>query len=265
MRRLVGAVDLFLSGMMNNQITRDDDSGVVQMGKGELVFPGNAPAQHSMASHGPISGVKLMTMQRATIGIRVHSGWGAVVAVSGNELEVVERCRVEIINRSSAGVAQPYHFAEKRELAFAEEHIATCAAESARLAVNALRELSTRLRGRRYTIAGGVILLSSGRPLPSLEKTLTSHALIHTAEGEFFRHAFRTAFKDLGVPVTGIRERDLQQRALAVFGKAAAQITERINSLGRSLGPPWTQDQKMAALAAALVLTAPMEEAAQSA
>ena len=54
--------------------------------------------------------------------------------------------------------------------------------------------------------------------------------------------------------VHGIRERELDERAEKAFGKLAAQVRKNIDGMGRVLGPPWTQDEKMAAMAAALVL-----------
>lgn len=195
-------------------------------------------------------------MKTAAIGIRVHSGWGALVAISratGTE-EVVERRRIEITDPKMAGAVQPYHFAERFELQQAERHIAKCAEASAGLALAALREVLGQLESRDYRVTGSAILLSSGRPIPELAKILASHAMIHTAEGEFFRHAFRQALEQLKIPVTGIRERDLQAEAQGRFGKAAAQLQKRIDAMGRSLGPPWTTDQKTAALAACMVL-----------
>jgi len=98
------------------------------------------------------------------------------------------------------------------------------------------------------------VLLASGRPLPSLSEILASHALIHTAEGEFYRGAVRKACERLEIQVTAIRERDLEERAETVFGNAASEVQRRISILGRSLGPPWTKDHKTAALAAAVIL-----------
>lgn len=195
-------------------------------------------------------------MKTAAIGIRVHSGWGALVAVSGatGAEEVVERSRIEITHPKMPGAVQPYHFAEKMELKQAERHITKCAEASASLALAALREVLGQLESRDYRVTGSAILLSSGRPIPELAKILASHAMIHTAEGEFFRHAFRQALEQLKIPVTGIRERDLQAGAQSRFGKAAAQLQKRIDAMGRSLGPPWTTDQKTAALAACMVL-----------
>ena len=103
-------------------------------------------------------------------------------------------------------------------------------------------------------LTSAAILLSSARPLPDLEEILASHALIHTAEGEFFRQAFRSAFEKLRIPITGIRARDLDDSAVEAFGKAASAIQKRIDGMGRDLGAPWTKDEKTAALAATIAL-----------
>lgn len=195
-------------------------------------------------------------MKLAAIGIRVHSGWGALVVVSGvlGAEEIVDRRRIAIADPKMAGAIQPYHFAERLELNRAEQHVAKCGAASQALALAALREVAQHVEGRGYRIAASCVLLSLGRPLPELNKILASHAMIHTAEGEFFREAFRQGLKQSGIPVTGIRERELQAQAECKFGKTAAKLQKRIAGMGRSLGPPWTTDQKSAALGAFVVL-----------
>jgi hypothetical protein len=195
-------------------------------------------------------------MKACGIGLRVHSGWGALVAISGEPgaVEVIDRRRIEIIDRSAPGAAQPYHFAKELQLRAAEEYIASSAVAAAKLALGAMREVCDELRSRNYRVVASAILLSSGRPLPELERTLASHALIHTAEGEFFRQAFREACTSLKIPVAGIRERDLDQHAKSALGKKAAPLKKRIAGLGRVLGPPWTTDEKTAAFAAAIVV-----------
>jgi hypothetical protein len=200
--------------------------------------------------------------KRAAIGIRVHSGWGALVAVSGasgNE-EVIERERIVIVDSRTAGVSQPYHFAQKlglrQSVNAAEQHVTRCAEASAQMALAAVDEVVKRLQDRGYGIIGAAILLGSGRPLPSFSKILASHPMLHTAEGVFFRQAFREACERLAIPVTGIPERQLEERAGDVFGKSAPGLQRRIAAMGRSLGPPWTLDQKSAALGAVMVLAA---------
>jgi hypothetical protein len=196
-------------------------------------------------------------MKAAAIGVSVHSGWGAVVAIAGGlgEEEILIRRRVTIMDPKIAGVTQPYHYVVKKEIHAAEKHLARCASESGRLAFEALNQLSAELREQGFILKASAILLSTARPLPELNKILASHPLIHTAEGEFFRQAFRSAFEQLKTPVTGIRARDLNDFAVKTFGKAAPDIQRRIDGMGRSLGVPWTKDEKTAALAAAIVLS----------
>ncbi|HXN52817.1 MAG TPA: hypothetical protein VN943_12850 [Candidatus Acidoferrum sp.] len=195
-------------------------------------------------------------MKLAAIGVRMHSGWGALVAVSNSAgtVEVIERRRVAATTPGAPGANQPYHFAKNLELAEAEKFLGNCFAISKRLALAAVRGVVGELRDRQYRVVGSAVLLASGRPLPPLAKVLASHALIHTAEGEFFREAFSKACEGLDLSVTGFRERDLDECVQTTFGKAAARMRQQVSTLGRSLGPPWTADQKTAALAALVVL-----------
>jgi hypothetical protein len=195
-------------------------------------------------------------MKAAAIGLTVHSGWGALVAIAGRhgEGEVLERRKLIIIDPKTAGAAQPYHFVEEMEIRAAEWHLTKCARDSANLALSGLTQVRDALQERGFTVLRSVIVLSAARPLPDLEEILASHALIHTAEGEFFRHAFRSALETLRIPVTGIRACDLEDCSRKAFGKAAAEIQKRVDGMGRIFGAPWTKDEKTAALAAAIVL-----------
>lgn len=195
-------------------------------------------------------------MQRAAIGVRTHSGWAALVAVTrcADAVEVLARRRVLLIASNIPGTKQPYHHSETLALPEAEKFLRQCASASERLAAKALGDLLVELRDRQYSVVGCALLLASGRELPSLDKILASHALIHAAEGEFFRHAISSGCTRRSVPVTGIRERDLRQKLQRACGERAEKIEEQISALGRSLGPPWTQDQKAAAMGAFTVL-----------
>jgi hypothetical protein len=195
-------------------------------------------------------------MKRAAIGFRMHSGWGALVAVShsAEKVEIVDRRRILLIEPKIPGTKQPYHFSENLELPEAEKFLANCFSASQEFALAAIRESVESLRVRQYSVAGAAIILASGRTLPPLPKILASHALIHTAEGEFFREVVWRACQALDIPVKGFRERDLDGCAAVAFGEAAAKTLQQIANGGRSLGPPWTTDQKTAALAALLML-----------
>src|SRR6204780_5633909 len=152
-------------------------------------------------------------MKRAAIGVRMHSGWGALVAVSNNAgtVEVIDRRRIVVIPPGTPGAKQPYHFGENFELPKAEKFIATCFAASKRLAVAAVREVLDDLRDRHYRVAGSAVFLASARGLPPLSKILASPPLLHAAEGEFYREVFSKGCEELDLSVTGIRERDFDE------------------------------------------------------
>ena len=195
-------------------------------------------------------------MDCAAIGVRMHSGWGALVAVSINagQVEILDRRLLTLIVPETRGAKQPYHFAESLEFPEAQRFINQCFAASLKLATAGLQQAADELRKRKYRVTGTAVLRASGRPLPPLSKILASHALIHAAEGEFFRDIIFKACDGLDLAVTGIRERDLEDHLQREFGKAASRMQQQVSEAGRSLGPPWTQDQKTAALAALAVL-----------
>src|SRR6266850_8013807 len=128
--------------------------------------------------------------------------------------------------------------------------------EARGLAYRAMRELESRAReqGAKLTRCG--LLLASGRPLPNLEKILASHALIHTADGELFREALLHASARCGLRDFRVKEREVLDLTGRAFRLKPADIMRRVTELGRSLGSPWSQDEKFATLAAWLALAA---------
>lgn len=193
-------------------------------------------------------------MTPAAFGLRAHSGWAALVAVAGTPASpsVVDRRRIGL---AGAGIPkQPYHAAEDLGLEKAEELIRRCVQGSRRLAIRALGEAVGDLRRDGYEVRACGLLLASGRALPGLSAILASHALIHTADGEHFRNAIIHAAGHAKLPVTAVREKDLWARASADLLVPIEELQRRIQALGKSIGPPWTEDQKLASLAGCLAL-----------
>ncbi|HUK86223.1 MAG TPA: hypothetical protein VLT85_01050 [Terriglobales bacterium] len=193
----------------------------------------------------------------AALGFRVHSGWAAAVAVAGpaKSPSVILRRTLILADPALAGSKQPFHAAAGLELQKAEKLIQRCTESTHALAQQALRSVVAELRKLGYRPAGACILLSSGRELGALESILASHAMIHTAEGEFFREALRRGCKKSAVPLTGIKERELLDHAAEKLRLPPGKLQARTAKLGEPLGPPWRQDEKLAALAGWLVLS----------
>lgn len=173
--------------------------------------------------------------QKIAVGFRVHSGWAAAVVVAGSidEPVVLDRRRIVIADRAIPGSKQPFHASEDLPIEKAEQLIGKCRARSIELATEALRGLLSI-----GELRAAAVLFASGRELPDLAATLRSHALIHTAEGEFFREVVMKASEACGLPVTRIRERELRD------------LQPKIAELRKSLGAPWTEDEKLASLGA---------------
>ncbi len=197
------------------------------------------------------------TLRRAAIGFRAHSGWAALVAVGGTMKapEVIARRRLEIADQGIRGSKQPFHAAEPLEFADAEAFLGRCEESTKRLAREAVRAAIDGLRDMRCEAACCGIILGSGRTLPVLKAVLASHALIHTAEGEFFRNALVEASEHCGLAVVGVKERELFEQAAQRLHLPEGEIERRIQEMGKPLGAPWTQDQKYAALVAWMALS----------
>lgn len=194
----------------------------------------------------------------AVFGCRVHSGWAAVVVVGfpAKAPVVLDRQRIINADRTIPGSKQPYHYVETWPLPKAQAHLDRCNRSTRQMTQQAFEALMEAMRANGHTLSGCAVLTASGRPVPSLAEALSSHAMLHTAEGEFYRNAIIEASQRCGVPVTRIREKELLSRAEESLALAPADVPMRLTELGRGLGPPWSQDEKLAALAAWLVLAA---------
>lgn len=196
-------------------------------------------------------------MKKAAVGFRVHSGWSAMVVVcleKGGLPVVLRRARVRLVKTFSYAYRQPYHTAEKMELAEAGEFVRGVRAEAEELAVAALRGMKSELKKLEWELDRGALLLAAGRELPEFARILASHALIHAADGELFRAAIRAACRRCGMRMAEIKDRELVERCAEKFSVKPAVMLRRVTEMGREFGAPWTQDEKLAALGAWLAL-----------
>ncbi|HUJ62333.1 MAG TPA: hypothetical protein VLX92_27690 [Kofleriaceae bacterium] len=162
---------------------------------------------------------------RDAIGLVPHTGWTWLVRVRGGE--VIARIELRAVPTLDAEL---YHLAR--------DH---AGGRAAFLAQRRAAALATTIAALRPTIAGAAhaIVLGKQPVLPAFDAIVGSHAMIHTAEGELWRALFAEACAACGVPAT---------RALAVTANASE--TRWLAAAGKTLGAPWTQEVRAAALAA---------------
>jgi len=200
------------------------------------------------------------------LGLRAHSGWAALVVVAGTPRSprVIDRRIIKIADPQIPGSKQPYHAAESLPLAKAEEYLNRCINRTRHLAQESVREVVDDLRKRGHDLVGCGILTAADRPLPGLAEILASHPLLHTAEGELYRNALIEASEECGLPVRRVPERELFSLAVAELHMSAEKLRNRVTELGQSIGPPWTQDEKYAALLAWMLLATASRRPARS-
>jgi hypothetical protein len=195
-------------------------------------------------------------MHPAALGFRAHSGWTALVAVSLEKdgPRILLRQRPHLVETFTYEFRQPYHTAESMPLEKAREFVSRMESEAKRLAEEEIRSVQADLRQQGYRLTRFGLLRASGKPLPSLDKILSSHALIHAADGELIREALVHGGRRCRLAAFTIRERELLAVASKTLRIREADLMARLTALGKPLGAPWSQDEKFAALAAWLAL-----------
>lgn len=180
---------------------------------------------------------------RCALGFDVHTGRAVAVAVGAGKggPQLLDRRRFELIS-GGFEVGAVYHMSQGLPVAEAQRKVDGVRAEASRRAGEAIAALVSRLRLQGHEPAGCAIIDPTKRALPDLGTILKSHALIHAAEGSLYRAAVLAGAKASGlVPVT-------------VPAPEVGSRAELLRELGRGAGPPWGKEQKLAALAAALLL-----------
>jgi hypothetical protein len=194
---------------------------------------------------------------KTAFGVKAHSGWAALVALgrAGSELQLVERCRMELVEREDASWArQPYHAAERLNPADARKLVGRGLESARRIAVREMGAAVGRVREAGHDVTACAVLAVDPLPDWTVDEILAVHFRMHKAEGVLFREALARAATACGLTFFGIAEKQLDEQAERALATPVNSLRSTIASLGRSAGPPWGKDQKDASLAAMIAL-----------
>jgi hypothetical protein len=189
----------------------------------------------------------------AALGFRAHTGWAAVIAVT-KECEVLERRRIAFEPPSTRFV---YHKAAEIPLEQAETMIAAACAEVTAAAERQIKILIAALAERRIAVRAACVPAGNSKLPNVLADILAAHSRIHAAEGVFYREALVEACVRLRLRVVRAPERDLWPLSAKALVSTEVKLRTRLREMGKRLGPPWGEDQKVAALAACVAFTVP--------
>jgi hypothetical protein len=190
-------------------------------------------------------------------GLKAHSGWAALVVLGKGDrpFEVIERGRMELVDRGDASWAkQPYHAAENLPPSEARRLVQRGVDAAQRHALQEIRTAVMRAARAGHVVSACAVL--TGQPMPewTVDEILAVHFRMHKAEGVLFRDALARAAIECGQRLVPIPEKQLHDHASRVLAASPDALVERIDAIGKCVGPPWGKDQKDAALAAMVAL-----------
>ena len=194
-------------------------------------------------------------------GMKAHSGWAALVVIGtrSGELQVVDRRRMELVEKDEASWAkQPYHAAERLNAGDARDLVRRGIETARRIAVREMRAAVTRARDAGHEVAACAVLVVDPMPDWTVDQIVAVHFRMHKAEGVLFRDALVRAATACSLRLLGIPEKQLDAHAERALATSVNSLRKTIASLGKSVGAPWGKDQKDASLAAMIALQVQM-------
>lgn len=190
----------------------------------------------------------------AAFGFKAHSGWAALIVLGrrDGDLTVLERSRVELVEEEWA--KQPYHAAEELKPAEARKVVKRGIDSATRIALREMRSALKRTRESGLEVRDCGLLVGSPMPDWSVDEILAVHFRMHKAEGVLFRDVLAKAADGCDLRLISIPEKSLLEHAETALKTSASSLSRQIGALGKSVGAPWSKDQKEATLAAMIAL-----------
>ena len=190
---------------------------------------------------------------QVAIGFRVKTGRATAVVMAGpvSAPRVLSRKSLQLWDPAIPESYQPWH--AELELPPAESARVVPAALKAveRVALSALRELVGEIQPAPASILGISLVAGSATDPESIRNP---HMRAHAREGQLFPHALAVAAKTLRIPAVTIVESEVFASAAARLGKTPAALKLEVTELGRSVGKPWSAEEKAAAAGAWMTL-----------
>ena len=189
----------------------------------------------------------------AIIGVSDHGGW-AVLVTATRDGTFLDRRRVELVDASLPKI--PHH-SEAQRLPIEEavklvERVQASAERHAKLVLEATaKEIPANILG--------IALRQCPELPPAIAERITNYRASNVADWVMYRQAIAAAAEARGWLVHWFdpkKVEGLANKALASKALGVKNLDAHFAQLRRSLGPPWSQDHKMAMAAAIATLNA---------
>jgi hypothetical protein len=196
----------------------------------------------------------------STLGIRVKSGWASAVLVGGTgETPVyLHRSKLLLSDPRIPASSQPYHhgFGSLQKDAAVIRRLTRVVHARARGSLKQMLSESARLGDAPRSVV--LVVGSTIDPLTVGNEHIRAHAY----EARLFRTSLERAAAAARLPCVVFRQRDLAAIALEALRRDPSPL---VAAMGQKAGRPWRSDEKLAALAAWIVLAGgPISESRRS-
>lgn len=202
-------------------------------------------------------------MARAALGFRAHKGSVDVVGVTveAGTPRLVHSAIVKTAPDGDRIAMEPYHVAGGWDgLARVAPHpepkaaIAQGRKTPARFATKAIADIAQALEAQNLKTVAGAVLATRGWLGHDLAGILGSHEHVRVYESEAVRDAVRAGLKANKIKAQDIDQKSLYAVAAETLKLSEARLKTTLTALRGETHRPWSQDQKLAALAAWLLL-----------
>lgn len=189
----------------------------------------------------------------ATVGFRVRSGWASAVLLVGpaERPSVVHHSSINLSDPEQPETKQPYHARQgtlEQNDAKLQKRVGIVKSETLRSVGRLLKEY----RHDGYDVRGAGLVVGS---LIEPDTIGNFHIRAHALEGKLFKTALEGALRRKGIPSRVIVERNAYQEASFVLRMPESKLKKRVRTFGGEADrPPWRGDEKLAALAAWMLL-----------
>jgi len=189
----------------------------------------------------------------AVLGFRPHTYWTAVVALTGrlDEPRVLERRRIVFADEPERFV---FHRAAELGPDAARAWIESVRATVEAGAAREIAALIADLERDGVWVRIAATAAATAKLPDRLDEILRAHSRVHAAEGDFYREVIASACAGLGLDVRRVVEREIPALMGDLLGVDGSMLADRLKRLGAMLGPPWSEDYKLAVQAAWLQL-----------
>ena len=187
------------------------------------------------------------------IGFRVKTGRATAVVIQGpaSAPHVLSRKSLQLWDPAVPESHQPWHADFELPPDESARIVPVALKAVDRVALSALRELVDEVRSTHGSIVGIALVAGSSTDPESIHNP---HMRAHAREGQLFPQALATAAKALRIPAVTMVESEVFTGAATKLGKSPDAIKLAVTELGRSVGKPWSAEEKTAAAAAWITL-----------